>query len=146
MRMRKTAAIVCLAALAGCVSHEIPLRSDGTVAMGEHKTAGMSAMDAARIAILDAAKLTVDHGGRYFRILRSGRTSAIRPGADVLVQVMDDGDPRAGGPGVFDAPKLLIEGVPQTVLNGFAAVPPPRTQAPQGPAGTPRCTAYGCVW
>lgn len=130
--------------LAGCISHEIPLRADHTAVLSGQRTAGMSVADATRTTLISAAKLTVDHGGRYFFLERPSvptQDFGVKPGSDVIVEVLMPGDRRMGHPGVWDAQKILTQGVPQSVLNAPRYPSPPTT-----PQQTPRCTAYGCVW
>lgn len=106
--------------VAGCVSHLPPLRMGQVGVIPGRETAGL-ANDAAQSKVLaEAARLTVDHGFRYFVILpvaaRSTAASAavarptpgalpIRPGLDVSFRPL--GNDQAGRPGVFDAYRLL---------------------------------------
>jgi len=141
MPLRTAVLLLVLCALAGCVAHETPLRSDQTATLSGRKTAGMSMADTTRTVLIDAARIAVDHGGRYFSI---STASGLRPGTDVIVKVYQAGEVKPDARrGLWDAEKILTQGVPVTALNAPARPPAAALSSPQQ---TPRCTAYGCVW
>lgn len=103
--------------LSACVSRAPPLRGGQIGLISGRETVGLSS-DAARNKVLaEAARLTVDHGLRYFILLpapqmaasparpqRAGADTAIRPGVDVTFRALRK-DPVGGG--AWDAYRLL---------------------------------------
>ena len=105
--------------LSACVSRAPPLRGGQIGLISGRETAGLS-NDAARNKVLaEAARLTVDHGLRYFILLpapqmaaspaparpqRANADTAIRPGVDVTFRVLRK-EPVGGG--AWDAYRLL---------------------------------------
>ena len=103
--------------LSACVSRAPPLRGGQIGLISGRETVGLSS-DAARNKVLaEAARLTVDHGLRYFILLpapqmptsparpqRAGADTAIRPGTDVTFRVLRK-EPVGGG--AWDAYGLL---------------------------------------
>jgi hypothetical protein len=110
---------LALTLVAGCVSHLPPLRAGQMGVISGRETAGLADNAAQSKVLAEAARLTVDHGYRYFVILpapaRSAAGSAaarptpgalpIRPGLDVSFRPLRND--QAGRPGVFDAYRLL---------------------------------------
>jgi len=146
-------ALVCGAQFAGCATRMPPLAADRTAVIAGHVTAGLSGPDATRALLQGAARVTVDHGAQYFRLVQTdaraaydirGYDVAIRPGAAVTIKVYQAGEVRTGAPGLWDAEKILASGVPDNALAS-ATVAPARQQRGATKA-TPRCTAYGCDW
>lgn len=130
-----------------------PLAADRTAVIPGRVTAGLTGPDATRTVLQDAARITVDHGAQFFRLVRTdarqaydvpgyGYNIAIRPGAAVTIRVYQAGDVRADAPGVWDAEKILTSGVPDSALAAATVAP----VHPGAQKSTPRCTAYGCVW
>ena len=105
--------------LAGCVSHMPPLRAGQVGTISGRDTAGLANDAAEKKVLAEAARLTVDHGYRYFVILsgspqasgpaaRPGPAgTAIRPGADVRFRALSKDQIGRGATGVFDAYRLL---------------------------------------
>lgn len=119
---RKALGIVLFAAaVAACASHAPPLAADHTVVVRGRLTAGLSPTDATKTVLVDAARLTVDHGFQYFRIVRASYGGAIRPGEDVTVKIFLKDDVRAGAPGLWDAQAILLKGVSPNMLAAAGA-------------------------
>jgi hypothetical protein len=145
--------LLCAGLIAGCASAVPPLGADQTAVIPGSATADQNAQDARRTVLTDAARITVDHGFQFFQIMPSqaagmysvpSYSTAIRPGADVTIKVYQQSDIPMGVQGLWDANKLLENGIPEgTPVQAFAAPYPARSGA-RGPG--PRCTAYGCVW
>jgi len=105
--------VFCALALSACAHPLPPMRSDRVVVISGKSTIGISAQDATQKMFIKAARLTLDHGCRYFTIVDSlnaypNRTGAppIRPGANLAIRVYRQGeiDPRT--PGVWDAQSI----------------------------------------
>ena len=112
---------VLFGALSACASHAPPLAADQTLVVRGRLTAGLAPTDATRTVLVDAARLTVDHGYQYFRIVRASYGGAIRPGEDVTVRVFLKDGVRAGTPGLWDAQAILLNGVTPRMLASAAA-------------------------
>jgi hypothetical protein len=151
--MIRSAALLapCMLVLAACVSSVHPLRGDGTALIAGSDTAGMSAPRAANTVLVEAARLTMDHDARFFRIVQVGdattalsapRAPAIRPGADVTIKLYDS-EPDEGAAG-WDAQKILAGDLTGVSIAFAAAQPVPARGAP--PSAPLHCTAYGCNW
>lgn len=141
--------------LSGCISPAPAMRDDRTAVISGRETAGYTQDDAVRKDLVLAAKMTVDHGFRYFRIagsspqIANGRAEAMKPGADVVITVFHEGEANAQTAGIWDAEEILTTGVPGAVgvpisVPAQQSVPRASTGAP--PPNAPRCTAYGCNW
>jgi hypothetical protein len=101
--------------LSACVSRAPPLRGGQIGLISGRQTAGLSS-DAARNKVLaEAARLTIDHGLRYFILLpapqmanalaqRTSADTAMRPGVDVTFRALRK-EPVGGG--AWDAYRLL---------------------------------------
>jgi hypothetical protein len=154
-------AMLSLCFVAACASTAPPLRDDRTAVVPGRETADLKPDEARRAVLLEAARVTVDHGYQYFSVLRrdvwtpsgtvhAGTDSAIRPGDDVTIKVFHDGEISPGARDVFDAQRLLTGGAAQAQANAPVYVLPPSyspsSQQPGAPRPTPRCTAYGCTW
>jgi hypothetical protein len=162
-RLSLLLAIACFAVTSGCsllFSGEPDLRDDRTAIVPGRETTDLNPAEARRAALIEAARITVDHGYQYFVVLRravwtpsgsvrAGNDSAIRPGDDVTIKVFHNGEISPGTRDVFDAQRLLTNGVSQAQGAAPVYFPQPATSpAPQ--QGTsrppPHCTAYGCSW
>ncbi|HUO94034.1 MAG TPA: hypothetical protein VMU22_13990 [Rhizomicrobium sp.] len=116
-RYRRTiSAILLVGGMAGCASHAPPLAADHTAVVRGRQTAGLSPAEATRTVLVGAARLTVDHGFQYFRIVRAGYGGAISPGTDVTIRLFLKDEVREGTPGVWDAQKILLTGVPPSAV------------------------------
>ncbi len=153
MSIHRVAALALLAfcLLAGCASHMPPLRADGTTVLLGSRTAGMSIPDAMRTMLAVGARVTVDHGGRYFRVVGTessyGTNLSVRPGADVVIRIYQSGEVEPKAPGVWDAQQILTSGPPASATASLAASPSQQTYRPAAPGKlTPRCNAFGCEW
>ncbi|HKD22507.1 MAG TPA: hypothetical protein VKB71_10865 [Rhizomicrobium sp.] len=144
-------ALLCAGLLAGCASSVPPLGPDQTAVIPGSATADQNAQDARRTVLLEGARITVDHGFQFFQIMPSqgpglysvsSYGTAIRPGADVTIRVYQQSDIPMGVQGLWDANKLLENGVPEGAPA--MAIGQPARPVARGPG--PRCTAYGCVW
>jgi len=130
---RRLTAFLLAGALAACATPAPPLAADQTAVIRGRETAGLSQADASTAVLVEAARITVDHGFQYFRIVH-GQAGMIRPGTDVTIQALRSDSVRPGMPGLWDAQMILIKGV--------SAV----ARQPTSPPQKPRCTAYGCAW
>lgn len=102
--------VLCGIALSACAHPVPPMRNDRTVVISGKRTVGNNARDATQKILIQAARLTLDHGFRYFTIVGSpiansirSRALSIQPGADVTIKVYREGeiDPRSAN--VWDA-------------------------------------------
>ncbi|MGZ5926586.1 MAG: hypothetical protein ACXWLJ_07895 [Rhizomicrobium sp.] len=110
-------AALSLLILAACVSRAPPLRGGQIGLISGRETVGLSSNAARNKVLAEAARLTVDHGLRYFILLpapqmaasparpqRAGADTAIRPGVDVTFRALRK-DPVGGG--AWDAYRVL---------------------------------------
>lgn len=144
---------VVLLGLAACVGPAPAMRDERTAVISGRETAGYLQEAAVSKDLVLAAKMTVDHGFRYFRIAGSSQQSAegsIRPGMDVVITVFHEDEAIAQTAGVWDAEEILTTGVPGRAATSTAV---PSVQLPRAPTGAPapnspapHCTAYGCSW
>jgi hypothetical protein len=99
-------------ALSACAHHVRPMFNDRTVVISGKRTVGDSTGEATQKILIQAARLTLDHGFRYFRIAGSqnvpgrGDALSIRPGADVTIEVYREGEIDRRSPGVWDAQNI----------------------------------------
>ena len=100
--------------LAACVSHAPGLQNGGIGTIAGGVTAGLGDDEARRKIFAEAARLTVDHGYRYFILLPMARVPGARP--DVLPAI-HAGQPQrfqivhrasVRGAQVWDAYRFLI--------------------------------------
>jgi hypothetical protein len=89
------------------------MRSDRPVVISGKSTMGISVRDATQKILLKAARLTLDHGCRYFKIVESPNaypngtsTPSIRPGADVMIRIYRQGEIDPYSPRVWDAQSI----------------------------------------
>jgi hypothetical protein len=150
---------VCTLLVSACISAVRPLADDGTTVIAGKDTAGMTRSQAASIVLTEAARITVDHDARYFRIvqqrtasgattLAARRADAIQPGADVLIKVYANDAIRGTAAGLWDAQQILAGPAPPVAaaVAMRRAAPAAQPTAPATPQPAPRCTAYGCDW
>ena len=96
--------------LAACISHAPPLQNGNIGVVAGKETAGLDDKAAAQKVLVEAARLTIDHGYRYFTLLPGAKTSAtasrdvIHAGQTVQFQILRRARP---GRGVWDAYQLL---------------------------------------
>ena len=96
---------LCALALSACAHPIAPMRNDHTIMISGKRTAGNSDREAAQKMVIAAARMTLDHGFRYFEFVGAANSygsgpPAIRPGVDVTIRVYRT-DPHR--PGVRDA-------------------------------------------
>lgn len=83
-----------------------------TIVISGRSTVGESRNDVTTKMLIFAARLTLDHGFRYFRVVGSPnastrqRTLSIFPGADVTIEVYRDGEISQRSPGIWDAENI----------------------------------------
>jgi hypothetical protein len=89
------------------------MRSDRPVVISGKSTIGISARDATQKIFLKAARLTLNHGCRYFKIVESPNAypngtgaPSIRPGADVTIRIYRQGEIDPQSPGAWDAQSI----------------------------------------
>lgn len=149
--------ILCSLALSACAHPLPPMQNDHTVVISGRNTAGYNAGDAAQKTLIEAARLTLDHGFRYFRIvgssnMYSGGPPSIRPGADVTIKVYATGEINPHSPGVWDAENIgagsQSDETSSSNQPATAAVPSPSATQPHDEKRNPKphCTVYGCTW
>jgi hypothetical protein len=140
LRQRLSRVILPLAGLAfitvlsACVGPAPAMRDSRTAVILGRVTAGLSAPDATRKALSEAAKITVDHGFRYFMIANPQNTSAnavaIIPGANLTIRTFRNGEIKRNTPGLWDADAILSSGIKETAIiakNGTATSRPAAT-------------------
>jgi hypothetical protein len=148
------------------------MRDDRTAVIPGRYTEGGSATVLLKNTLFQAARITVDHGFRYFEIVGSryqasgenrkagaldknnswndSRFPFIQPGADVTIKVFRTGEIDSRIAGIWDAQQILTSGVsdvpagsgPTTAIQQLYQSSNPTRQTPL----RPRCTAYGCDW
>jgi hypothetical protein len=137
---------------ASCVHPAPAMLDERTAVISGRETAQSAPADAIQKAMVLAAKITVDHGFRYFRVVGADNqfamdASSIRPGQDVIIKVFHDGETSIRTAGIWDAETILTVGVRQMANISVPAQTAPHSVsgASPPPAGT-HCTAYGCDW
>jgi hypothetical protein len=130
------AAVLLAVALSACIGPAPSLKASRVATISGRETAGLNSVDATRKALLDAAKLTVDHGFRYFMIIRtsnppighsgpgtsraqsipalSSAASILAPGTDITIKTFRVGEVGRNRAGIWDAYQLLTSGVEGT--------------------------------
>jgi len=108
------AGLLSLAILSGCAGHEPPLQNARTAVIPGRDTAGLSQADAQEEVLAKAARITVDHGFRYFSLVSvssSAQTATapvtLSPGAGITIRLFRDGGIKPSRPGTWDAFRLL---------------------------------------
>lgn len=104
--------LVLAVSLAGCASHEPIWHSKQrfvTIRLGD--TASLSKEEASRRLLERAARVTVDHGYRYFAINvpshPQGAAASLPSRADFTIRMYMQGEVSAASPGLWDAFRLL---------------------------------------
>jgi len=98
--------VLCGLVLCACAHPIPPMRNDHTIVISGKRTAGNSDRDVGQKILTMAARLTLDHGFRYFEFVgvpSANGTPAIRPGSDVTIRVYRMGEIDPHRPGVRDA-------------------------------------------
>jgi hypothetical protein len=146
---------LCSLALSACAHPVAPMQRDHTIAISGRDTAGYNTSDATQKTLNEAARLTLDHGFRYFQIVGSsnvysGGPPSIRPGADMTIKVYATGEINPHSPGVWDAENIGAGSRSDDTSSSTqsAAVPSPSAAQPQTEKRNlnPHCTVYGCTW
>ncbi|MGA7710800.1 MAG: hypothetical protein WCA81_02785 [Rhizomicrobium sp.] len=94
------------------------MRGDHTVVISGHKIVGSNADAVSTNALVAAARLTLDHGCRYFKILGPNNTYlrrnaplSLRPGADVTLAIYRESEINPQSPDVWDAQSIAAGGL-----------------------------------
>jgi hypothetical protein len=102
--MRLGAIVAGMLLLMGCAHHMRPMTSDHTLVISGRYTANDEPALASRKVVVEAARLTLNHGFRYFKFAGSAQAApSVRPGTDVTIQVYREGDVDPRAPGIWDA-------------------------------------------
>ncbi len=113
--------------LQACARHLPPLPANGMLTISGRGTEGMTQAAASQSLLAKAAKLTVDHGFRYFTLINPaaarpgnggtplGTPLALQPGSNITIRLFHEGDVKASAPGILDAFMLLSAGKPSRV-------------------------------
>jgi hypothetical protein len=101
------AVTIAAALLTACAHHTVPLANSGVVHVPGRATAGLHQREATERALVLAAKITVDHGFRYFRIVGGRDAFALQPGTGFSIKLTAEDD---GSAGLLDAEDILIKG------------------------------------
>jgi hypothetical protein len=104
--------------LMGC-AHPMPqLSASHTLLVSGRETQSMNAPDTQRFLLARAARLTVDHGYRFFAILEPAIASgtpdpiSLKPGTNLTIRLYRPGEARMPGYRIWDAYALLSPGRP----------------------------------
>ena len=121
------AGLACMMVLSACIGPAPAMRDSRTAVISGRVTAGLSATDATRKALSEAAKITVDHGFRYFMIANpqnaSANAVAIIPGANLTIRTFRNGEIKRNTPGLWDADAILSSGIKDAAI--IAKMGPP---------------------
>jgi hypothetical protein len=108
------AGLLSLVLLSGCANHEAPLPNPRNAVISGKDTAGLSPADAQNLILAKAARLTVDHGFRYFALVNAPPAPTamftLTPGASITIRLFHDGEVKPSKPGTWDAFRLLSLG------------------------------------
>lgn len=106
-------AILALIALAGCATRQ-PVWQDRqrtiNIPIGEAR--GLSGEAALQHLLAKSARITVDHGYRYFTIIKPA-PAAEHPSGDATIRLFRNDEIRYPAPGVWDAYSLLAGHAPK---------------------------------
>lgn len=110
---RLFAVAVSALALAGCAHHMRVMRDGNLLVVSGRSTADDSQAVASQKMLRLAARLTLDHGFRYFAIENAGVRDGLptlAPGANITIRVYRPGeiDPRRAG--IWDATQVVAGG------------------------------------
>jgi hypothetical protein len=84
------------------------MRAGNTITIPGRLTAGLNPADANSKAMSEAARLTVDHGFRYFMLAPGGPAGAqVLPGKSIVLKLYHKGEIRLTTPGLLDAEAIL---------------------------------------
>ena len=104
--------LVAFLALAGCATRQ-PVWQDSQriINIPGKETAGLAGPVALQRMLAKSARVTVDHGYRYFAVARpqpaaNGAVSFL-PGGDLTIRLYRDNETRYRAPGIWDAYGLL---------------------------------------
>ena len=110
------AGLLSLAILSGCAGHEPPLQNARTAVIPGRDTAGLSQADAQEEVLAKAARITVDHGFRYFTLAKVPPSAqaatapvALTPGAGITIRLFHEGEIKPSRPGTWDAFRILSQ-------------------------------------
>ncbi len=101
--------LLSMLVLTGCAHHLPRMAAGHTIVIAGRYTAGDDAAVASRKVFVEAARLTLAHGFRYFRIAGwqgSQAMPSIQPGARVTIEVYRAGEADPRQPGVWDAMRV----------------------------------------
>ena len=94
------------------------MRNDRTVVLSGHKVVGSNANAVSANALVAAARLTLDHGCRYFKVLgagnkylRRGAPLSLQAGADVTISLYREGEIDPQSAEVWDAQNIAAGGL-----------------------------------
>ena len=120
-------ALTIIIVLSGCIGTAPAMRDSRTAVISGRVTAGLSATDATRKALSEAAKITVDHGFRYFLIANPQNASAsnvaITPGANLTIRTFRNGEIKRNTPGFWDADSILSSGIKDAAIIAKSGIP-----------------------
>jgi hypothetical protein len=151
-------AALCGCALSACMSAAPKMLNERMAVISGRATVGDNPSNAARKTLIRAAAMTLDHGFRYFLIIRSqnaesiyGGVSPIQPGVNLTIKLYREGEINPQRPGVWDAENIAAgnTGKNASLSAGGAATLPNRRSTATAPIKsntTPNCSTDGCTW
>lgn len=111
-------AVAALTALGGCAARQ-PVWQDRQriVDVSGKETVGLGREAALQRMLAKSARIAVDHGYRYFSIIKpapaANGTTILPPAGDVTIRLFRDNEARYPTPGLWDAYRLLSERAPK---------------------------------
>jgi hypothetical protein len=135
-------AALCGFALSACMNAAPKMLNERTAVISGRATVGDNPSNAARKTLIRAAAMTLDHGFRYFQIIRPQNTGAIhggvspiQPGVNVTIKLYREGEISPHRPGVWDAENIAEghTGKNASVLVGAAATLPNQRSTTMAP-------------
>jgi hypothetical protein len=104
--------IIALAALTGCATRQpVWQNSQRIVTISGKDTAGVSQQEILQRMLYKSARVTIDHGFRYFAIIRPlpspDGSIPLRPGNDLTIRILRQGETKYPAPGLLDAYSLM---------------------------------------
>ncbi|MDE1938178.1 MAG: hypothetical protein KGI68_04085 [Alphaproteobacteria bacterium] len=151
-------AALCGLALSACAHPVPPMRNDHVIVISGKETVGDSDRSATQKILTIAARTTLGHGFRYFRIIGTpyassrGGALSIAPGTTVTIEVYREGEIDPQNPGVWDAVNIGVGSIPSGAgtSDNSAAAPDVQSSAVRPQTNEThlkaKCTAYGCSW